>query len=60
MIVKTILHMADLHLGAKNLKLPSDKQKVLAQEHIQALAEVFSQPCDIVLVCGDLFHSNFV
>ena len=60
MIVKTILHMADLHLGAKNLKLPSDKQKILAQEHIQALAEVFSQPCDIVLVCGDLFHSNFV
>lgn len=60
MIIKSILHMADLHLGAKNIKLSAEKQKILMQEHIEGLAKVFSEPCDIALICGDLFHSNFV
>lgn len=60
MIINSILHMADLHLGTKNLRLPADKQKILTQENLDALADVFLQPCDIALICGDLFHSSVV
>lgn len=52
--------MADLHLGAKNLKLPLEKQKILLQEHLNSLEKVFNQKCDIVIICGDVFHSKIV
>ena len=60
MRVEKILHTADLHLGAKNVKLPLIKQKQLLQEHIDSLSTLFQEDSDVMLVCGDLFHTNFV
>ena len=60
MIINKIVHCADLHLGAKNIKLPLDKQKILSQEHLEGLKEIFLSQSDIVLICGDLFHSKTV
>ncbi len=60
MIVRKILHTADLHLGAKNVRLPIKQQRQLSYEHLSALPVLFQTDCDVVLICGDLFHSNFV
>ncbi len=60
MKVEKILHTADLHLGAKNVKLPLVKQKQLLQEHLDSLSTLFKEAPDVMLVCGDLFHTNFV
>lgn len=59
-----ILHSADWHLGSKNLKLPAYQQKVLREEGFINLQcffdEAYSQGYDVVLICGDLFHSKSV
>ena len=57
-----ILHMADLHLGAKNSKLPSDKQSQMKSESLLQLQQLFNiakdENYDVILICGDLFHSK--
>lgn len=58
-----ILHIADLHLGAKNSKLPKEKQDVLKDEMLENLHYLFcdnAQQFDVCLICGDLFHSKSV
>ena len=58
-----ILHMADLHLGAKNTRLPSEKQQMLQDESIEACHHLFVDArgkFDIVVICGDLFHKKSV
>lgn len=58
-----ILHIADLHLGAKNSKLPKEKQDVLKDEMLENchyLFEKIGQKFDVCLICGDLFHSKNV
>ncbi|MBQ8909009.1 MAG: metallophosphoesterase [Clostridia bacterium] len=58
-----ILHIADLHLGVKNGKLPKEKQDALKDEMIENCHYLFSQigkKYDVILVCGDLFHSKSV
>ena len=56
------IHMADLHIGAKNKLLPSDKQELLKSERLQALSDLFLQAknCEneFMVICGDLFHSK--
>lgn len=56
-----ILHMADLHLGAKNNKLPSDKQSQMKSESLMQVQTLFEMAkndnYDVILICGDLFHS---
>lgn len=60
MKIKKILHCADLHLGAKNIKLPPEKQKFLLQEHLKNLADIFCDKYDLIMICGDLFHNKTV
>ena len=59
-----ILHTADIHLGAKNVKLSLDKQNQLKIEQNLLISKLFedayNQDYDIVLICGDLFHSKTV
>ncbi|MBO5394492.1 MAG: metallophosphoesterase family protein [Clostridia bacterium] len=58
-----ILHIADLHLGAKNSKLPKDKQDILKNEMMENCHHLFCEVgrrYDAVVVCGDLFHSKNV
>ena len=58
-----ILHMADLHLGAKNSRLPGDKQQMLRDEIADACHRLFAEikgEVDVVLICGDLFHKKNV
>ena len=59
-----ILHCADLHLGAKNSKLPKDKQTLLKEENDFSIRELFAtarvQNFECVIICGDLFHSKSV
>ena len=55
------LHIADLHLGAKNSKLPKDQQSVLADEMFEKCHYFFNtiaSEFDAVVICGDLFHSK--
>ena len=60
MEIKKILHCADLHLGAKNPKLSSEKQRFLLQEHLTILEKLFCRDYDIIMICGDLFHNKNV
>ena len=58
-----ILHIADLHLGAKNSKLPKIKQDLLKDEMIENVHHLFGEvgkDFDVCLICGDLFHSKSV
>ena len=58
-----ILHIADLHLGAKNSKLPKEKQDLLKDEMLDGCNRLFGkigQDYDVALVCGDLFHNKSV
>ncbi|MBQ8444647.1 MAG: metallophosphoesterase family protein [Clostridia bacterium] len=58
-----ILHIADLHLGAKNSKLPKEKQDVLRDEMLENCYKLFNEQgakFDVCLICGDLFHSKSV
>ena len=58
-----ILHIADLHLGAKNSKLPKEKQAVLSDEMFEKCHYFFNQIApeyDAVVICGDLFHAKNV
>lgn len=57
------LHIADLHLGAKNSKLPKDKQADLTDEMFEKCHYFFNSIApdfDAVVICGDLFHSKNV
>ena len=60
MVVKSFIHCADLHLGAKNPKLSLVKQKQLSQEHLEKLEDIFLSNTDVVVICGDLFHQRTV
>lgn len=54
-------HMADLHLGAKNNKLPPEKGELLKSERLEILRDLFLRArdeADFVLIAGDLFHSK--
>ena len=57
-----ILHTADIHLGAKNLKLDIDRQNYLKNEELLQLKNLFEkaykEDYDAFLICGDLFHSK--
>lgn len=57
-----ILHTADLHLGVKNSKLSLEKQALLKSENTMMVEQLFknayNQDYDVVLICGDLFHSK--
>ena len=57
-----ILHTADIHIGAKNSKLPSDKQMIIKNENLYQIERFFnvakSQGYDAILICGDLFHTK--
>ena len=59
-----ILHTADIHLGAKNIKLSQDKQTQLREEQNRLISSLFEdayqKDYDVVLICGDLFHSKNV
>lgn len=58
-----ILHLADLHLGVKNNKLPKEKQEILKDETLESCRYLFlniAKKFDVVLICGDLFHSKSV
>ena len=59
-----ILHTADLHLGAKNIRLNLDKQNILKNQQNLLVSQLFdsaySKDYDVVLICGDLFHSKTV
>ena len=57
-----ILHTADIHLGAKNTKLPLEKQIQLRNEQnliiFNLLKQAYQNDFDIIVICGDLFHSK--
>lgn len=57
-----ILHSADWHLGAKNLRLPTVQQQLLKEETMEDIHRFFefakSRDFDIVLIVGDLFHTK--
>lgn len=57
-----ILHMADIHLGTKNSKLPSDKQAQMKSESLLEIQNLFDMAkndgFDVIVICGDLFHSS--
>lgn len=59
-----ILHTADIHLGVKNGKLSSDKQSQMKSEMLLQVQDLFdkakAESFDVVLICGDLFHSSSV
>lgn len=57
-----ILHTADIHLGAKNSRLPVDKQSIIKSESLMLIQKFFEDAYkddyDVILICGDLFHSK--
>ena len=59
-----ILHIADLHLGVQNKKLPLDKQNIIKNEMLVQVENLFDKAklenFDVVLICGDLFHGKSV
>ena len=58
-----LLHIADLHLGAKNSGLAREKQLAIKEKSLQELDELFcdaKKDFDCVLICGDLFHTKSV
>ena len=59
-----ILHTADIHLGAKNIRLNLDKQNVIRNEQNVLITKLFDDAYkndyDVVLICGDLFHKKTV
>lgn len=59
-----ILHTADIHLGAKNSRIPIDKQSIIKSENLMLIQNLFDMAYkddyDIVLICGDLFHTKNV
>ena len=57
------LHTADIHLGAKNIKLSLDKQSQIRAEQNALISRLFDrtgEDYDAVLICGDLFHNKSV
>lgn len=59
-----LLHTADIHLGVKYTRLPKDAQNLLKDEFIFNIRNFFDLAkkgnYDIILICGDLFHSKSV
>lgn len=59
-----ILHTADVHLGVKNGRLSKDKQNLLKDEAVYNIRYFFEmakeKEYDIILICGDLFHSKTI
>ncbi len=55
-----VLHTADIHLGVKINKLDKDKSALMKEEQIYNIKEFFkgASDYDVVLICGDLFHSK--
>lgn len=57
-----ILHTADLHLGVKNAKLSLEKQKILKEEQLLQVKELFEiatkENYDFLIISGDLFHTK--
>lgn len=57
-----ILHTADIHIGAKNSRLPALKQQILKEENILQLNSLFTklhdEHYDMMIIAGDLFHSK--
>ena len=55
-----ILHTADLHLGAKNSRLPLQKQRIMKEEELVLLQKLFEKAkqdnFDALIIAGDLFH----
>lgn len=56
------LHIADVHIGAKNKVLNAEKQELLKSERLEALKDLFLQAkqnnISFILLAGDLFHSK--
>lgn len=59
-----IFHIADLHLGAANYKLNSVEKKTCKDEQLLLVRRFFeianNEKVDIILIAGDLFHSQHV
>lgn len=59
-----ILHSADWHLGAKNIRLSPSQQQLMKDERVMGMQDLFrkaqKEDYDIILICGDLFHSKNV
>lgn len=58
-----ILHAADLHIGAAASGIPSLSAELKAQSVItfeKAVKLAKEKRVDIVLICGDLFHSSYI
>lgn len=57
-----ILHTADVHLGAKNIRLTLDRQAFLKEQQLKLLKAMFDraydEDFDAILICGDLFHTK--
>ena len=60
--IMKILHTADIHIGAKNSRLPALKQQILKEENILQLNSLFTklhdEHYDMMIIAGDLFHSK--
>ncbi len=59
------LHLADIHLGARQKYLPVEKQEIRTHELFQSFTQLIYQameetpPVDAILIAGDLFDSPF-
>lgn len=57
-----ILHSADWHLGVKNIKLSPSQQQLMKDEMLMGVQDLFRtakrEKFDVILICGDLFHSK--
>ncbi len=58
-----VLHAADLHIGAAAAGIPSLSAELKAGAVItfeKAIKAAREQKADIMLICGDLFHSSYI
>ncbi|MBQ7720719.1 MAG: metallophosphoesterase, partial [Clostridia bacterium] len=59
-----IFHCADLHLDSPFTSLTAEKSRILRQSVLTAFSKAVdraaSDGCDLMLIAGDLFDSDFV
>ena len=59
-----ILHCADLHLDSPFSSLPAEKSRILRQSVLTAFSNAVDRAagdgCDLMVISGDLFDSDFV
>ena len=56
------LHIADIHLGVENNRLPIQNARLMADEQLSQLGELFEyakqNQVEAIFISGDLFHSK--